>query len=370
MSKDSPLLIPFRLNDSLYVKNRIVMAPLTRARAGRRRIPNEMMAEYYRQRASAGMIISEATVVSTQGIGWAESPGIYSDEQTQGWKHVVDTVHAAGGLMILQLWHCGRASHSSFHENNELPVAPSAIKLNGEYIQTPNGKQPYEVPRELTTEEVRETVSDYRNAARRAMQSGFDGVEVHSANGYLIDQFLQSRTNTRTDAYGGSIGNRYRFLDEIIKAVIEEVPTDRVGVRIAPNGVFNDMGSPDYRETFTYVAEQLNNYTLAYLHVMDGLAFGFHELGEPMTLADFRAVYSGPIMGNCGYTQASAETAIREQRADLIAFGRPYISNPDLVERFANDWPLAPEAPMDTWYIPRSDGYIDFPAYSEGLNQN
>jgi N-ethylmaleimide reductase len=366
MSKNSVLLTTFDLNDSLKLKNRIVMAPLTRARAGSNRIPNEIMAEYYRQRASAGMIISEATVVSRQGIGWVESPGIFSAEQVQGWQHVVDTVHAADGVMILQLWHCGRASHSSFHENGELPVAPSAIKLNGEYIHTPKGKQSYEVPRSMTIKDIRATVNDYRTAAKHAMQAGFDGVEIHAANGYLIDQFLQSRTNIRTDEYGGDIGNRYRFLDEIVQAVIKEVPAERVGVRIAPNGVFNDMGSPDYRETFTYVAKQLNGYSLAYLHVMDGLAFGFHKLGEPMKLTEFRKIFSRPLLGNCGYTQVNAEAAIREQRADLIAFGRPYISNPDLVERFANDWPLAPEAPMDTWYEPRTDGYIDFPAYSEG----
>ncbi len=362
MSKDSPLLNSFSLNESLELKNRVVLAPLTRARAGKDRIPNELMAEYYRQRASAGLIITEATVVSEIGIGWVDSPGIYKDEQMQGWKTVVDAVHAEGGLIFLQLWHCGRASHSSFHDG-ALPVSASAIKLNGDEIHTPNGKEEYETPHALTIDEIKQTILDYRNAAKRAMQAGFDGIEVHSANGYLLDQFLQSRTNKRTDEYGGSIEKRFRILDEVIQAVIQEIPAERVGVRLAPNGVFNDMGSPDYRENFTYVAQQLNNYGLAYLHVMDGLAFGFHELGEPMTLDDFRQVFDGPLMGNCGYTQETAEQAIADGKADLIAFGRPYISNPDLVERFSNDWPLAPEADVELWWTPREDGLADFPTY-------
>ena len=237
MSKASPLLKPISINNSLELKNRIVMAPLTRSRAGSERTPNALMADYYSQRASAGLIISEATVISKQGIGWMDSPGIYNDEQVQGWKQVVDAVHEAGGTMFLQLWHCGRASHSSFH-NGELPVAPSAIKLDGEHIQTPTGKEHYETPVALTIEQIREIVNDYKNAARRAMQAGFDGVEIHSANGYLIDQFLQSKTNERKDNYGGSIPNRYRFLDEILQAVMAEVSVDRIGVRIAPNGVF------------------------------------------------------------------------------------------------------------------------------------
>ena len=198
MSKTSPLLKPVSINKTLELKNRIVMGPLTRGRAGSDRIPNALMADYYSQRASAGLIISEATVISKQGIGWMDSPGIYNDEQEQGWKQVVDAVHEAGGTMFLQLWHCGRASHSSFH-NGELPVAPSAIKLDGEYIQTPKGKEHYETPAALTVEQIKATVNDYKKAARRAMQAGFDGVEIHSANGYLIDQFLQSKTNERTD---------------------------------------------------------------------------------------------------------------------------------------------------------------------------
>jgi len=321
------------------------------------------MAEYYVQRRSAGLLITEATTISEQANGWVDSPGIYTEEMTAGWKSVVDAVHAQGGIIFLQLWHMGRASHSSFH-GGQPAVAPSAIKINAEYIHTANGKQPHEVPRALETAEIPGIVNDYRNAARRAKQAGFDGVEIHGANGYLIDQFLQSKTNHRTDAYGGSIENRFRFLKEVVEAGGEVWPAERVGVRLSPNGVFNDMGSADYREQFTYVAQQLDHYKLSYLHLLDGLAFGFHELGAPMTLADFRQVFHGPLMGNCGYSQQTAEAAISSGQADLIAFGRPFITYPDLVERFRNNWPLAQPAEMSDWYSPiGSRGYTDFGAY-------
>jgi N-ethylmaleimide reductase len=320
------------------------------------------MAEYYSQRSSAGLLISEATTISPEANGWNESPGIYTDAMVEGWKHTTHAVHEKGGVIFLQLWHMGRASHSSFH-NGQLAVAPSAIKINEEYIHTPTGKQPHEVPRALETAEISRVVDDYRRAAHRAMAAGFDGVEIHAANGYLIDEFLQSRTNHRTDHYGGNIENRYRFLEQVVQAVTSVVPVNRVGVRLSPNGVFNDMGSPDYREQFTFVASQLDRFGLAYLHVMDGLAFGFHKLGEPMTLTEFRRVFRGPLIGNCGYTQVTAETAISQGHADLIAFGRPFISNPDLVERFRNGYPLAADAPMSDWYLPTGPkGYTDYPA--------
>lgn len=356
------LLEPLKLGP-FEVSNRVALAPMTRARAGRERIPNQLMAEYYEQRATAGLIITEATTISEQANGWNESPGIYSDEMADGWKPTIDAVHKVDGKIFLQLWHCGRASHSSFH-GGEPAVAPSAIKLNGEYIHTPKGKESYETPRALETEELPGIVDDYRQATRRAKEVGFDGVEIHSANGYLLDEFLQSKTNQRTDEYGGSVENRYRFLGEVVTAVTQEIGADRVAVRLSPNGAFNDMGSPDYREQFLYAAEQLNKFGLSYLHVMDGLAFGFHELGEPMTLSDFRAVFRGPLVGNCGYTQETAEAAVAAGHADMIAFGRPFISNPDLVARFANSWPLNDDAEMSTWYSPTgAEGYTDFPVY-------
>ncbi|ELR96993.1 NADH:flavin oxidoreductase [Gloeocapsa sp. PCC 73106] len=361
----SALLSPLQMGD-LTLKNRVVMAPLTRSRAGLKRIPNSLMAQYYQQRASAGLIITEATVISPQAIGWEQSPGIYTDEQTEAWKQVTEVLHEQNTPVFLQLWHCGRASHSDFQENGQLPVAPSAIKIAGDHIHTPLGKKPYEVPRALATEEIPLIVEDYRKASERAKMAGFDGIEIHAANGYLIDQFLQSKTNQRQDRYGGgSLENRFRFLKEIVEACLENWHGQQIGVRIAPNGAFNDMGSPDYVDTFLYVAQELNNYNLAYLHVMDGLDFGFHKLGRPMTLSDFREVFGGLLMGNCGYNQVSAEEAIQSGKADLIAFGRPFISNPDLVERFTHGWELNPPADMSAWYSFEPEGYVDFPFYQE-----
>lgn len=360
---DQVLLQPFDLRGQ-QLSNRVVMAPMTRSRAGESRVPNELMAKYYSQRASAGLIITEATVISQQAIGWQNSAGIYNDEQAAGWKLVTDAVHEAGGKIFLQLWHQGRASHSDFHDG-ELPVAPSAIKIENDQIHTPNGKKDHEVPRALETDELPGIVADYVKAAERAKSAGFDGVEVHSANGYLLDQFLESKSNQRTDQYGGSIENQFRLLGEVVDAVCAAWSSDRVGVRISPNGAYNDMGTPEYRELFTYVAEQLELRNLAYLHVMDGLGFGFHELGEPMTLDEFRKVFSGPLIGSTGYSQESAEIAIASGKVDMISFGRPYISNPDLVDRFANDWPLADIADMSVWYSFGPEGYADWPTYEE-----
>ncbi len=359
------LLAPFDLC-GLPLRNRVVMAPLTRARAGRQRVPNDLMAEYYVQRASAGLIVAEATSISERGLGWVDSPGIYNEAQVGGWRKIVAAVHAQDTPLFLQLWHCGRDSHSAFH-GGQPSVSASAIKINGDDLHTPDGKRPHETPRALATTEVMAVVEDYRRAAERAQTAGFNGIEIHAANGYLIDQFLQSKTNQRADRYGGNVENRFRFLKEIVEAILSVWPANRVGVRLSPNGNFNDIGSPDFRETFTYAAAQLNVFGLAYLHVVDGLAFGFHELGKPMTLPEFRAVFDGPLMGNCGYTQESGEAAIASGVADLIAFGRPFLSNPDLVERFANGWELNPPADMKVWSAPDSKGYTDFPFYRRPL---
>ena len=257
------LLEPFQLGD-LPLANRVVMAPLTRARSGPDRIPNALMAEYYGQRASAGLIVSEATTISPQANGWVESPGIYTDAMTEAWKPVTRAVHDRGGKIFLQLWHMGRASHSDYHDGRSA-VAPSAVAIRGEGIHTPLGKKPYEVPRALETSEVEATVADYGAASRRARAAGFDGVEIHAANGYLIDQFLQSRTNLRTDRYGGSVENRTRFLDEVVTAVTAHWPANRVGVRLSPNGTFNDMGSPEYREQFLDAAKVLDEIGRAHV---------------------------------------------------------------------------------------------------------
>ena len=352
---------------NLHLKNRIVMAPMTRGRAGSARVPNDLMAEYYYQRSSAGLLITEATVVSPQGNGWIDSPGIYTEEMVAGWRKVTGRIKPTGTPIFLQLWHCGRASHSDFHDGKP-PVSASAVKLNGDYINTPLGKKPYETPRALSQEEIKLTVDDYRRAAMNAREAGFSGVEVHGANGYLINQFLESKTNHREDGYGGSIENRFRFFKEVLEAVLDVWAPEQVGARISPNGVFNDMGSEDFRETHLYVAEEINKLKLGYLHVMDGLAFGFHEKGEPMTLAEFRPVYHGTILGNCGYTREAAEARIAEGNADLIAFGRPFITNPDLPERFRNAWPLNPAEDMSLWYTPGAQGYTDYTAFESSAS--
>lgn len=349
----------------IELSNRVAMAPMTRGRAGEGRVPGEVVGEYYAQRAGAGVIVTEATSVSEQGNGWVGAPGVYTDAQEEGWKKVVEKVHAAGGKIFLQLWHTGRASHSSFHGGEPI-VAPSAVKIEGDGVHTPEGKEEHEVPRALETAELPGIVADYVQAAERAKRAGFDGVEVHSANGYLLDTFLQSKTNLRTDEYGGSVENRFRLLREVVAGVSGAIGADRVAVRLSPNGVFNDMGSPDFRETFLYAAKELNGMGLAYLHVMDGLGFGFHELGEAVTLEETRKVFEGPLMGNCGYDVEAAEKAVASGAADMIAFGRPYIANPDLVERFRQGLELA-DSDMSVWYggSQEGEGYTDFPAAVE-----
>ncbi len=360
--KTSRLLEPLSIGN-LHLKNRIALAPMTRGRAGSGRVANALMAEYYYQRATAGLLITEATVVSKQGIGWINSPGIYNEEMVAGWRKVTGMVNPTGTHMFLQLWHCGRASHSDFHDG-ALPVSASAVQLSGDSINTPLGKKQYEIPRALTVGEIKATVDDYRRAAINAKAAGFSGIEVHGANGYLINQFLDAKTNLRADQYGGSLEGRFRFFKEVLEAVLEVWAPEHVGARISPNGIFNDMGSEDFRETYLYVAKELNTFKLGYLHIMDGLAFGFHGKGEPMTLAEFRPIFTGKIIGNCGYTQATAEQRVAEGTADMIAFGRPFITNPDLPERFKNNWPLNPAEDMSLWYTPGAKGYTDYAPYT------
>jgi N-ethylmaleimide reductase len=324
MSKDSSTkaLFTSATIGGLTVANRIALAPMTRCKAGPDRLANPLIADFYAQRAGAGLLITEATTVSAQGNGYLNTPGIYTDEQGAAWRQVTEAVHAKSGVIFLQLWHTGRASHSDF-QGGDLPVSASAVKLEGDGVHTPNGKKDFEVPRALETGELPGVVADYVSAAERAREAGFDGVEIHAANGYLQDQFLQSKTKQRTDGYGGSVENRFRLLREVVEGVSGVFGPERVAVRLAPNGAFNDMGSPDYRETFTYAARELDAYGLAYLHIVDGLAFGFHELGDPMTLEDFRAVHTGTLMGNCGYDKETAAAAIERGAADLVAIGRP-----------------------------------------------
>eukprot|EP00899_Mesostigma_viride_P014912 jgi/Mesvir1/23421/Mv21107-RA.1 len=364
------LLSPLEHPSGLTLKNRVIMAPLTRARAGEDRVPKALNVEYYTQRVSAGLIISEGTTISPVANGWSCNAAIYTQEHVEGWKKVTSAVHAAGGLISCQLWHIGRASHSSYQPNNQLPVAPSAIALKeetaGKRHAADGSYQPNEVPRALETGEIPGVVEEFGMAARRAKEAGFDFVEIHGANGYLIDEFLQSSVNKRTDKYGGGKEGRFQILREVVERVCQELPSSRVAVRLSPNGAFNDMGSEDNFDAFLYYAAELNKYKLGFLHVMDGLQFGYHNKCPPVTLQDIRKVYDGPVMGNCGYTMEAAEEAVKNGHADVIAFGRLYLSNPDLVERFANNWPLAPVPPMDLWYASNlgAKGYTDFPRFA------
>lgn len=371
MNQFAPNLLSEFHWDGLVAQNRVAMSPMTRGRAGETMTANALMARYYAQRASAGILITEGTFVSEEAVGWVGAPGIWSDEQASAWTQVVDAVHEKRQTpFFMQLWHTGRASHSDFH-NGSLPVAPSAIGIDDGSIRTPSGdKKPYETPRALRTDEIPRLVEDYRAAAERAKSAGFDGIEIHAGNGYLLDEFLQSKTNHRTDQYGGSLENRFRLIGEIIDACQSVFDISRIGVRISPNGKFNQMGSPDFRATFLYVAKQLNDDKLAWLDILDGLAFGFHELGDPITLKDIREVYSGRLMANCGYDRDQAEQAVADGLADVVAFGRPFISNPDLVERFANDWDFNEQASQDVWYSPGPKGYTDFPTYRETKEKN
>jgi N-ethylmaleimide reductase len=348
---------------ALTLPNRIVMAPLTRGRAVDGRIPNDLMAKYYRQRATAGLIISEATQISELSLGYANTPGIHTPAQVEGWKKVTQAVHEAGGRIFLQLWHVGRAAHPAYM-NGAQPVAPSAVPIPGE-AHTPEGKIPYATPRALTKPEIAEIVDQYREGASKAKAAGFDGVEIHAANGYLIDEFLRTEANRRTDEYGGSVENRARFLLEVAQAVVGVWGGDRVGVRLSPTNAFNGMNDANPRETFTYAARQLNRFDLAYLHVLESLPNHFlTRTHEEFITPHIRAAYAGNLIVNAGYDKQLGNDAIARGAADLVAYGSLYISNPDLVERFRNDWPLS-KPDIATYYTPGETGYADYPTYAE-----
>jgi N-ethylmaleimide reductase len=345
---------------SLELPNRIVMAPMTRGRAGAERTPNNMMVEYYALRADAGLIITEATDISPQGAGWVGAPGIHNDAQVAGWQKVTAAVHNKGGRIFLQLWHTGRASHPDFQPGGALPVSSSAIAIEST-IYTPQGKKPYVAPRALELDEIPGIIQQYVDATRRARDAGFDGVEIHAANGYLIDQFIRDRVNHRTDAYGGSIPNRLRLLDEVTAAVVGAWSGARVGVRLSPTGPYNDMSDSDPMATFAYAAEILNAYDLAYLHVVEALPG--HMLAGPegfRCALDMRTTFDGMFILNGGYTAELAESAISEGDTDSVAFGVPFIANPDLVERFRIGAELNPPDP-NTFYTAGAEGYIDYP---------
>ena len=340
------------------LKNRTIMAPLTRCRSVQDNIPNDLMAAYYAQRASAGLIISEATQISPLGIGYPCTPGIHNDAQVQGWKKVTKAVHDKDGKIFLQLWHVGRISHSSFHPG-ELPVAPSAIKPAGE-VYTFEGMKEYETPRALSVKEIQAIVKEYVQAAKNAIEAGFDGVEIHSANGYLLDEFLRDGTNIREDEYGGSIENRSRFLFDVIKAVTAEIGAERTGLRLSPSGTFNDMTDSDPQKHFTYVCNQLNDFALAYLHIVDALEGDIRHGANVVELSVLRDAYTGVLIACGGYDKDRGTAAIRDKLADAVAFGVLYIANPDLPERFKAGAALN-EADISTFYTQDEKGYTDYP---------
>jgi len=356
----SDLFQPVQMG-AIMLANRIVMAPLTRSRAGAGDAQGPMNATYYAQRATAGLIISEATQISQQGKGYAWTPGIYTDAQVAGWRLVTDAVHAAGGKIVAQLWHVGRISHPDLQPGHGLPVGPSAIQPKGQAF-TEDGFKPFVTPRALDIGELPGIVADYRHAAEQAKRAGFDGVEVHAANGYLLDQFMRDGTNLRTDEYGGSVENRARLALEATAAVVGVWGADRVGIRLSPVSPANDIADSDPLRTFGYVVAQLDRLGLAYLHCVEGATGGSRDdLPPGFTFAALRERFRGLYMANNGYDRALALQMRRDGQADLIAFGRPFIGNPDLVDRLRRNAPLV-EPDKATFYGGGEKGYTDYPA--------
>jgi len=352
------LFEPYALG-SLTLSNRIVLAPLTRNRARAGFVPSELAPTYYSQRASAGLLIAEATQISQQGQGYQDTPGIYTQAQIDGWRQVTDAVHAKGGRIFLQLWHVGRISHVALQENGAAPVAPSAIRaetktfVNNEFV-------PVSEPRALGLDELPGIVDDFRKAAANAIAAGFDGVEIHAANGYLLDQFLKDGSNVREDAYGGSVENRARLTLEVAAAVVKEVGAERTGIRISPVSPANGISSSDPQAQFDYLVAQLDALELVYLHVVEGATGGARDVA-PFDFDALRRQFRNTYMANNGYELELANARLEEGKADLFAFGRPFIANPDLVERLKAGAPLA-DLDQATLYGGGAKGYIDYPA--------
>jgi len=359
MTDDANLLFkPFRLGD-LELKNRLVMAPLTRIRASESTdAPNELNAEYYRQRATAGLIITEASQISQQGQGYIHTPGIHTDAQVEGWKKVTEAVHAAGGLIFVQLWHVGRISHVSLQPGGAAPVAPSAVQAKTKTF-TAAGFTEVSMPRALEAEEIPGIFADYRRAAENAKAAGFDGVEIHGANGYLIDQFLKDGTNKRTDAYGGSIENRARFALDVVDTVCRVWERGRVGIRLAPVSPANDVQVSDPEKIFFFLVRELSARGIGFIHVVEGATGGPRDFAA-FDYAGLRKAFGGAYIANNGYTRELAIEALRSDRADLIAFGKPFIANPDLVERLRRNAPLN-QPDKATFYGGGAKGYTDYP---------
>ena len=356
---------------ALEAKNRIFMAPLTRGRSTQPgSVPNELMATYYRQRSGAGLVISEATGITREGLGWPAAPGIWSEEQVEGWKLTTNAVHEEGGLIVLQLWHMGRLVHPDFRDG-DAPVSASATTAPG-HAHTPTGRQDHEQARALTVEEIARVVGDYRHAAENAKKAGFDGVQLHGANGYLVDQFLRRSTNLREDEYGGSAENRVRFLDEVLGALVDVWGADRVGVRLSPNGETQGCDDPDPAETFGAAARVVEKHGLAFLELREpGPEGTFGQTDVPKQSPMIREIYTGPLVLNSDYTAEEASADLAAGKCDAVSFGRPYISNPDLDARIAAgaDWAENKDVPK-SWYLPGPEGYIDYPTMEEEAAQN
>ncbi len=364
MSGKEIMFTPVKLG-AIELKNRLVMAPLTRMRAIDGDVPSPLAKTYYSQRAGAGLIISEATQISSLGKGYPATPGIYSAEQTAAWKEIVDAVHAKDGKMVAQLWHVGRISHSSLHPEQGLPEAPSAIVPTGQTYGADWKLHDYETPKAMSTQDIARLLNEFKAAAQNAKLAGFDGVEIHSANGYLLDQFLQDRTNQRNDQYGGSIENRLRLLGEVIESVSQVFPCDRIGVRLSPYGSFNDIGDSDPIALFNAAIKKLNTYHLAYVHMIEPrstTAGGNDQIDTeaPITSEIFRSAYQGKFISAGGYDQAMGEAVLEAGLADAVAYGRLYIANPDLVERFKQGAKLN-SYNRATFYGGGEAGYTDYP---------
>jgi N-ethylmaleimide reductase len=344
--------------------NRIVMAPLTRNRAGPGLVPGPFAAEYYAQRASAGLIVTEATQISASAQGYSDTPGCYTDAQVAGWRKVTDAVHAKGGKIVVQLWHCGRVSHTSFQKDGAAPVGPSAIPAKTKTFIAEVGFVDCSTPRALRLEEIPGIIADFRDASLRALEAGFDGVELHGAHGYLLDAFLRDGTNHRTDAYGGSIENRSRLLLEVTEACAEAIGADRLGVRLSPVSTAGDSRDSDPQALFNSVVEDLRPLGLAYVHVIEGETGG-SRTSLPFDYARLRDLYEGVWMVNNGYDRAMAMDAVTSGRADLVSFGRLYIANPDLVERLSRDAPLNKLMDAKTFYGGGAHGYTDYPTLEQ-----
>lgn len=344
--------------------NRIVMAPLTRSRADDEGVPGDLQAAYYAQRATAGLIISEATNISAQGKGYIRTPGIWSPEQVAGWQKTTSAVHAKGGRIFLQLWHVGRVSHPDLQPGGALPVAPSAVRAEGVQAYTQHGFKALETPRALDLEEIPGIVAQYAHGARCAQEAGFDGVEVHAANGYLLQQFLSDKTNKRNDRYGGSIENRTRLVVEIVDAVTRVWNSNQVGIRLSPLTKFSDIGDSDPEPLYASLIEQLNPFGLAYIHVVEGDTGGARHPKGGFDLQKLRRAFRGLYIANNGFDLKLALEAREKDLADLICFGRPFISNPDLVERLRTGVPLTPPD-QETFYAGEARGYTDYPMASQ-----